>query len=456
MNIAILGAGIAGLSCGYHLRGSGCNIYEKNEYHGGHTATHCVDSCFWDEGPHISFTKHEYVRNFFQRSCSTDVLEQSNNVANWYRGHWIPHPAQSNLYAIPEPLASACLNDFMDSVPSDDSSIPTPSNYAEWPDQSFGHTFATTFPYAYTRKYWTCDPEQLTVDWVGERVFRPDTKTVLEGFSKPASVNNHYFSNFRYPAVGGFASFLHGIAQTSNIVLDHEVSSIDLENKRIHFRNGRTTIYDRLINTLPLPVFLSKCIQAPDSIKEAAENLVCTSVLLVNIKAKVGNAKDYHWMYVYDEDMLSTRVTQIHKLSPSNCPDNSIGVQIEVYESKYRPFTMSHEEIKAKVLSEAVAMGLVDDLSSITSSHTQYIPSANVVFDHNRRKAQNLVLSWLEGYGLIREPDDLDPMTDWSQSTVPRGEGLIYNAGRYAQWKYFWTDDCVMRGQQLSEALIMK
>jgi hypothetical protein len=117
---------------------------------------------------------------------------------------------------------------------------------------------------------------------------------------------------------------------------------------------------------------------------------------------------------------------------------------------------MSHGEIKAKVLEEAVAMGLVDDPSSIISAHTQYIPFANVIFDHNRREAQDLVFSWLEGYGLIREPDDLNPMTDWSQSIVPQCEGLIYNAGRYAQWKYFWTDDCVMRGHQLAKALIKK
>jgi hypothetical protein len=25
-------------------------------------------------------------------------------------------------------------------------------------------------------------------------------------------------------------------------------------------------------------------------------------------------------------------------------------------------------------------------------------------------------------------------------------------AGRFAQWKYFWTDDCVLRGRQLAEA----
>ena len=28
--------------------------------------------------------------------------------------------------------------------------------------------------------------------------------------------------------------------------------------------------------------------------------------------------------------------------------------------------------------------------------------------------------------------------------------GRLMLAGRFAQWKYFWTDDCVLRGRQLA------
>ena len=36
-------------------------------------------------------------------------------VVNYFKGHWIDHPAQSNLYQIPEPLRTQCLNSFLES-----------------------------------------------------------------------------------------------------------------------------------------------------------------------------------------------------------------------------------------------------------------------------------------------------------------------------------------------------
>ena len=49
--------------------------------------------------------------------------------------------------------------------------------------------------------------------------------------------------------------------------------------------------------------------------------------------------------------------------------------------------------------------------------------------------------------------DELEPTTDWEQSTAegaPKScPGAIHLAGRFGQWKYFWSDDCVMRGKQL-------
>jgi hypothetical protein len=41
-------------------------------------------------------------------------------------------------------------------------------------------------------------------------------------------------------------------------------------------------------------------------------------------------------------------------------------------------------------------------------------------------------------------------MTDWD--TKPEKPlGNIILAGRFAQWKYYWTDDCVMRGKYIAD-----
>ena len=75
--------------------------------------------------------------------------------------------------------------------------------------------------------------------------------------------------------------------------------------------------------------------------------------------------------------------------------------------------------------------------------------NANIIYDHPRRENQNIVLQWLENYELIRELDDLEPMTDWNNLKTKKLRDLAL-AGRFAQWKYFWSDDCVLRGRYLA------
>lgn len=447
MTVTILGAGLAGLSCSYHIGHEHCLIFERKSYVGGHIATHQRDGCFWDEGPHVSFTRNETVRELLAASVQGAFLQYHTSVANWFEGHWIPHPAQSNLYAVPQPLASRCLEDFLSSRPAEDND-PTapPAHYGEWLERAFGATFAHTFSAAYTRKYWTCNPEQLAVDWVGERVYRPDTATVQEGYVGPASRNTHYITSVRYPETGGFSSFAHGLAKGARVRHGHTVTCVDLEASTIHFANGHQQEFDRLINTLPLDQFIGLIPQAPKEIRCAAAGLRCSSLLLVNIRARGPSRHPYHWLYVYDEDKFSTRITQTHLLSPSNTPAGSIGIQVEVYASPYRPFTTSQEAISAKVVEEVREMGLADEIEAV---HTHFVPYANVIFDHARRDHLNLILDWLSDHGLQREDDDLQPMTDWTSASLVKNCSLRL-AGRFGQWKYFWTDDCILRGIQLS------
>jgi protoporphyrinogen oxidase len=448
MTVTILGAGLAGLSCSYYLGHDNCLIFERNLYKGGHIATHYRDGCYWDEGPHVSFTKHDEVRELLTWSAGGEgsVLDYPTTVGNSFQGHWIPHPAQSSMGAIPEPLARQCFDDFLSSRAQiiEEKDI-TPSHYGEWLERAFGATFAKTFSAAYTQKYWTCHPDEMTVDWVGERVFYPDEATVRDGYVGIAQKNTHYITSVRYPRRGGYSAFAEGIASNAQIQYDKKVVKIDLFEHAISFSDGTECIYDQLINTLPLDHFVKLCHHAPSELIESANLLNCSSLLLVNVKAKGEILQPYHWLYVYDDDMLSTRINQTHLLSPENTPSSCIGIQVEVYASRYRPFPQTHEEIANRVSAEVLQLGLATEIESV---HTQFIPYANVIFDHQRRENQNKILDWLSKFGLEREDGDLDPMTDWSKA-MPKRVVDLNLAGRFGQWKYYWTDDCVLRGKQL-------
>jgi hypothetical protein len=164
-----------------------------------------------------------------------------------------------------------------------------------------------------------------------------------------------------------------------------------------------------------------------------------------------------HWFYVYDEEMLSTRIYCTEQLSPNNAPNGSTGIQVEVYASKYRPFELSHEAIGAQVVAELETLGFVkSELSTAPVQwHVQHVPYANIVFDHKRERALEVIYSELEAYRLVRESDALDPMIEWGheKEVEPSESGAVYLAGRFGQWKYLWSDDCVLRGKQISEEI---
>jgi dTDP-D-glucose 4,6-dehydratase len=72
MNL-ILGAGLSGLSCSYHLGHEKCVILETADHAYGHIHSRNENGFTWDEGPRVSFTKHSYVKEIFAERVAEAV-----------------------------------------------------------------------------------------------------------------------------------------------------------------------------------------------------------------------------------------------------------------------------------------------------------------------------------------------------------------------------------------------
>jgi protoporphyrinogen oxidase len=442
--ITILGAGLAGISASYHLGHQNCQIFEKNNYLGGHIHSDARNGFVWDEGPHVSFTSSDYVKELFDKNVEAEFWDYPVETTNYFEGKWIPHPAQTNLWSLPSELKEKCLDSFLSSRDTKNQNI---NNYEDWLIAAFGEVFYKNFPRKYTEKYWTVSPKDLTTDWVGNRVYYPEIEDVKQGAIAKLQNQTHYIKKIRYPKSGGYFSFARKMYDNSQIELNKELQYIEFDQSLIKFTDGTSHCYSKLINTIPLPILIERS-NAPQEIKEAVQMLACSSVLLVNIIADHATVRKENWMYVYDQDKWSTRINCTELLSPSNGVTGQTGVQVEVYFSDYKKCTVSHEQIAKEVIEEIAEMGLIESKDKVINHHTRWVDWANVIFDHHRKEALNNVLAYLETKGLIREDDDLLPMTDWNKKEDIK-LGAINLAGRFAQWKYYWTDDCVLRGKFL-------
>jgi len=442
----ILGAGISGISASFHIGHDKCLLLEKNNYSLGILQSENINGFTWDQGPHVSFTKHDYVKNLFAKNTDNEFYEHEVSPSSYYNGLWIDHPVQSNLYQLPDDIKKKCVDSFLHQRTFNESDVKL-DNYSDWLKFSLGDEITERFVSAYTRKYWTVDPVNLTTDWIGPRVHIPDTDEFLSGASKKQKKSSHYITKVRYPIQGGYQSFVELMTKGANVYKNHNIVNIDLKNKIVKCKNGKEFGYKKLISTIPLPVFVSLIDSLKEDIKIAASKLSCSKLLLVNVEIPHKISNKEHWLYVYDEDKYTTRITIMDNLSEYNSPKDTTAAQVEIYFSENLPSKDECEKISKKVISELFEMKIIknDFLIDDINYHNRCLEYANVIFNHDRRPSLEIILDALTEYGYVRKHDDLEALTDWKNHPKPRGE--IFLLGRFGEWKYYWSDDCVMAGK---------
>jgi len=426
-NIVVLGTGMAGFGAAYRLHAEGIRpvMYDKNAYHGGHTASFRDNTGFlFDVGPHVSFTKDPRIQDLFAESVDRQYETVQINLNNYWRGYWPPHPVQLHLHGLPEDVVVKVISDFVEERQKPERPI---KNYADWLVSSFGQTFAESFPMQYTRKYHTTTAENMSTDWLGPRIYRPSLEEVLRGSISPSAPHVHYITHFRYPSTGGFVNYLTKFVPLGNLKLGHELVSIDPEAREIYFANGHVTNYDGLVSSVPLPDLIRMIQGAPPDVVAAAQRLACSTCVLVNIGVNRADLSDAHMTYFYDEDICFTRLGFPHMLTTRNAPPGTGSIQAEVYFSqKYKPLTVSPESLIEPVIRDLRRCGITREEDQILLKKAMSLRYANIIFDLDRASA----LATVHGY--------LDDV------------GIAY-CGRYGDWGYMWTDESFKSGELAAE-----
>ena len=189
-------------------------MYDKNAYHGGHTASFQDSGFIFDQGPHISFTKDSRIQHLFADSVDQMYETMQVNLDNYWRGYRPQHPVQLHMHGLPEDVIVKVISDFVEERQAPERPI---RNYADWLLASFGRTFAELFPMQYTRKYHQTTADNMSTDWLGPRIYRPSLEEVLRGAISPSAPNVHYITHFRYPREGGFGSYLKKFIPLGNL-----------------------------------------------------------------------------------------------------------------------------------------------------------------------------------------------------------------------------------------------
>ena len=226
--IAVIGSGMAGFGAATRIAAEGGRavVYDQNSYYGGHTASFRDSKGFlFDLGPHISFTKDERVQKFLAANVHDEYEALQVNLNNYWQGHWVTHPVQLHLNALPPELIVAIIKDF---VAEQQRSARPINNYEDWLVASYGRKFAETFPMQYARKYHLTTASNMSTDWLGPRMYRPSLDELLRGAVAPWTPDKHYISHFRYPKQGGFYSYLEPFPKSAEIRLGQKIGGLGI------------------------------------------------------------------------------------------------------------------------------------------------------------------------------------------------------------------------------------
>lgn len=426
MGTVILGSGIAGISAGYHLEKSGEKvvIYEKDNDWGGLCGNFTIEGFRFDRFVHFTFAQDEYIKNLFEESSPT--FAHPSVSSNYYKGYWLKHPAQNNLAPLPTEEKVKIIKGFINREYKPFEEL---KNYEEWLRVQYGDYFAENFPFRYTRKYWGVEPAELETKWVGNRMHSPDLDEVLTGAFEVQDKIFYYTSHMKYPKKGGFRSILNKCREGLDIKFNKKVTGIDTIDKVVKFEDGTQTQYTRLISSLPLPEIVKMLDNVPSEVQNAASNLMHTCGYMVSLGFKRPDVAKHLWFYIYDEDILSSRVYSPNLKSLDNVPDGCSSLQAEIFFSNKAQIPAA-DAVLQNTIEKLVEMGLFTE-EEIVVKDIRFEKYANVIFDQDIYKNRQLVLDYLTSIG-------------------------IESIGRFGKWEYMWTHQAFADGMNKARKEVLR
>ena len=432
----IIGAGLAGLSTALHYQNqqqaSSACILEAQSFVGGKARSEVIDGFTFDVTGHWLHLRDEQMRQLVLQHCGEDhfvKIERKSRV--WSHGVYTRYPFQANVYGLPPQVNYECVMGAIEAVqsrPEHVSLTDEPENFADWVRFYFGEGIAQHFMIPYNAKLWGVAAHEITSAWCQRFVPRPQLKDIVAGAVGCHQEGMGYNATFLYPRQGGIQSVAQALADGITEVpvhLQQTVKSIDPISKTVHTHQGTQYHYQKLVNTMPLPLLID-CMQeaVPPAIKQARSLLRANEVIYLNVGIQGQLGEDDHWVYVPEMKWPMYRVGSFSNACSQMAPDGCSSLYIELSDRE-RPL----EQIMPEVIEGLIAMGMIQHASQVLFAHVRRIPMAYVIYDFQYAQARTQIHEWLAQYDIL-------------------------STGRYGDWNYSSMEDALLDGRKAAHYLL--
>jgi len=426
----IIGAGLTGLSCAYHLGGDYLLVEKENEP-GGIVRTRNRHQGFLCDGTgHWLHLRDAGIKELVNRILPGELVEHERKAVVHLRGVFTPYPFQANTYGLPREVALDCLLGLLKARHPEDFGLTAPTrpprNFRESVERLFGEGICQHFMVPYNEKLMAVKLEEISATYADRFIPRPSLEDVVKGTLGFSRESLGYNAKFVYPRTGGISALPKSLARALPTPPRYEttVQSVNLGAKTATLSTGEQIRFRHLVNTMPLKNFLGIITDAPVEIRDAAAKLRATTVHYfdIGVRGPGEAASEYHWIYFPEPGFVFYRVGSYSAVHAASAPAGCRSYYVELSGGDAPGLLPHPEQLKARVLADLKRARVLSDSDEVLFMELCQIPHAYVIYDPNYEPCRKRILDYL-------------------------AQHATQSGGRWGGWNYGGMEDALLEGK---------
>jgi protoporphyrinogen oxidase len=431
----ILGAGLTGLSCAYHL-GKEYLLLEKESEPGGVVRTHIRGDGFLCDGTgHWLHLRNAGMRSLVEKLLPGGLVEYERKAVIHLQGRFTPFPFQANTAGLPPQTTLDCLLGLLRARHPQDFGLnpPThaPKNFRESLERLFGEGICRHFMVPYNEKLLGVKLEEISTDYADRFIPKPSLEDVIKGALGFSRESLGYNAKFVYPRNGGISALPQALARALPRPPRYRVgvTKVSLAKKTARLSTGEEVSFRQMLNTMPLVDFLRLVEDLPAEARTAAAKLRAATVHYFDLGVRgAGTARShYHWVYFPEPQFIFYRVGSYSAVHAAAAPPGCRSYYVEM-SGGVEPWLSQPAELRARVLEDLKKAEILSAEDEVLFMELCKIPHAYVLFDSNYLACRQLVVAALEAHG-------------------------VFTAGRWGGWNYGGMEDALLEGKANAEKM---
>jgi len=383
VDVAIIGAGPAGLTAGYMLgkQGIGVTLIEKDPMQvGGISRTVEHEGFRFDIGGHRFFSKSSEVVDLWNELLPDDFIERPRMSRIFYNGKFYSYPLRAfeALRNLGIWQSSLCMLSYFRWKLFPHKQV---KSFEHWTVNQFGARLYGIFFKTYTEKVWGMPCDEMSADWAAQRIKGLSLGgAVLDGIKRSLGLNKKpndgmatksLLETFRYPRKGpGMmwdAARDRIVEQGGCFLMGNSLHQLSWDETGGYWRvasigeDGRLTIItaDHVITSAPMRELTARIHPVPATLPKAMD-LGYRDFLTVALMIRSDDLFPDNWIYIHDDTVQVGRIQNFRSWSPEMVPDESIacvGLEYFCFEGDGL-WASSDADLIALATKELAALGL--------------------------------------------------------------------------------------------------